>query len=135
MNVALTVTATFSMTSISASAMPVAISPYSITAAPDSSAISRFRTDIAQLPKKCPAHARGTGSRRCRARDAPAGERARRCLLEAVLHRAEVGLEVGADALDHRDDRDRDAGSDQAVLDGGRAGLVAKKTLEHGYSS
>src|SRR5262249_22101308 len=51
-------------------------------------------------------------------------------LLEAVLHRGEVGLEVATNALHDADDRDRDAGGNQAILDGGRTGLIVQETLE-----
>ena len=39
-------------------------------------------------------------------------------------------VQLGAEALHDSDDRDRDAGSDQAVLDGRRARLVLGKTLK-----
>src|SRR5262245_9422534 len=44
--------------------------------------------------------------------------------VQRILHRREGRLELRAQALNHRDDGDRDASRDQAVLDGRRAGLV-----------
>jgi len=38
--------------------------------------------------------------------------------------------ELGAETLNDRDDRDRDAGSNQAVFDGRRALFIAKETLK-----
>src|SRR5882762_4850217 len=37
--------------------------------------------------------------------------------------------QLGADAVHDRDDGDRDAGGDEAIFDGGRAGLVLHKAL------
>ena len=56
---------------------------------------------------------------------------ARTCALVQLA--GDVGerrVELGAEALHDRDDRDRDAGGDQAVLDGRRARLVLGKTLK-----
>jgi hypothetical protein len=36
--------------------------------------------------------------------------------------------QLGADAVDGSDDRDRDAGGDQTVFDGGGAGLILHET-------
>src|SRR5262249_12748399 len=49
---------------------------------------------------------------------------ASKLLLELRLHAGEGAVQLGADAVDDGDDRDRDAGRDEAVFDGGRAGLV-----------
>jgi hypothetical protein len=45
-------------------------------------------------------------------------------LFQRGVDRRELGVEVRADAIHHGDDRERDAGRDQSVLDCGRAGLV-----------
>jgi len=47
-----------------------------------------------------------------------------RFLFQRAVDRRELRVEVRADAIHHGDDRERDAGRDQSVLDGGRAGLV-----------
>src|SRR5262245_350630 len=52
-------------------------------------------------------------------------------LVEVVLHVLERGIQIGADALDHRDDGNRDAGRDQAVFNGRRTLLVIHKMLQH----
>src|SRR5581483_472879 len=51
-------------------------------------------------------------------------------LLERGLHAREGRVQLGAEALDHGDDRNRNAGSDKAIFDGGRTGLVLGKTLD-----
>src|SRR5690349_2799325 len=51
-----------------------------------------------------------------------------RRLLERVGDRVEVRRQLGADALNGGDDRDRDAGGNQAVFDGGGAGLILHET-------
>ena len=45
----------------------------------------------------------------------------------------EGGTQLGAHAVDCRDNRERDAGRDQAVFDGGSAGFVGKKFAKHGH--
>ena len=40
--------------------------------------------------------------------------------------------QLGAEALHDGDDRDRDAGGDEAILDGSRARLVLGKALNEG---
>ena len=40
----------------------------------------------------------------------------------------ELGVQRGAEAVDDRDDRDRDAGGDKAVFDGGGARIVPQET-------
>src|SRR3954471_19459359 len=50
------------------------------------------------------------------------------CLLQRGRDRAEVAGQLGADALNCGDDRNRDAGGNEAVFDGGSAGLVLHKT-------
>src|ERR1700754_2234770 len=49
-------------------------------------------------------------------------------LLQRGADRAEIGAQLAAEAVDHRDDRERNAGSDQAVFDGSGAGLVLHET-------
>src|SRR6185437_10750784 len=49
-------------------------------------------------------------------------------LLQRVVDRGELGVEVGAEAVDHSDNRKRNAGCNQAVFDRGGAGLVLHKT-------
>ena len=51
-------------------------------------------------------------------------------LFELGRHTGEGGIEFGAQAVDRGDDGDRDAGSDQAVFDGGGAGLVLQERNE-----
>ena len=41
---------------------------------------------------------------------------------------AELRVQRAADAVDDGDDHDGNAGRDQAVFDGGRAGLISKET-------
>ena len=53
-----------------------------------------------------------------------------RKLLQVCADVAERVVELRAEALNHGDDGDRDAGSDQAVLDCSGAGLVAQERLE-----
>src|SRR5260370_19292123 len=60
--------------------------------------------------------------------------------LEAALYLVHLARDVAerigqlrAKAVDDRDDRDRDACSDQAVLDRGRAGLVTKEGFEQAH--
>jgi hypothetical protein len=48
-------------------------------------------------------------------------------LFQRVIDRGEFGAELGADALNRGDDRESDAAGDQAILDGGRAGLVLQE--------
>ena len=43
---------------------------------------------------------------------------------------AERGIELGAETLHDRDDRNRNAGGNQAVFDGRRARLVLGKALK-----
>ena len=49
------------------------------------------------------------------------------------LDRVEVGGKLGTHALDRRNDRNRDAGGNQSVFDGGSARLVSKKLLESDF--
>src|ERR1700736_2584941 len=51
-----------------------------------------------------------------------------RRLLQRGGDRAEGAGKLGADALDGGDDRERDTGGDQAVFDGGCAGLILDET-------
>jgi hypothetical protein len=48
-------------------------------------------------------------------------------LLQGVVDRGEFGVELRADALDGTNDRQGDAGGDQAIFDRGRAGFVAQE--------
>ena len=50
-------------------------------------------------------------------------------LLESGLDAAQSRLQVRAEALHDRDDRDRDAGGDETVFDGGRSRLIFGKAL------
>ena len=52
----------------------------------------------------------------------------RQLLLEAGRDRAELRVQRGAEVVDDSDDRQRDAGSDQAVFDGGGAGFILHET-------
>src|ERR1700688_2395813 len=49
-------------------------------------------------------------------------------LLQRGIDRGELGVQVGAEAVDHSDNRERNAGCDQAVFDGGGAGLILHET-------
>src|SRR6478609_6998405 len=49
-------------------------------------------------------------------------------LLQRSVDRGELRVQVGAEAVDDRDDRERDARSNQAVLDSGGARLVLHET-------
>src|SRR5436853_170782 len=55
--------------------------------------------------------------------------------VQRVLHAAERVVQVRSQALHDRDDRDRDAGGDEAILDGGRARLVLHEALNEGLHS
>ena len=48
-------------------------------------------------------------------------------LFQRRIHRSEFGVELGADALNRSDDRERDAAGDQAIFDRGRAGLIGQE--------
>jgi len=50
--------------------------------------------------------------------------------LQAVLHIGEGAVELRADALHHRDGRDRDARGNQAIFDRRGTGLVCRETPE-----
>src|SRR6476646_278791 len=49
-------------------------------------------------------------------------------LFQRGVDRGELVVQVGAEAVDHSDDRQRNAGGNQAVFDGGGAGLVLHET-------
>src|SRR5215467_11709801 len=53
-----------------------------------------------------------------------------RVLLERGLHRGEGRVQLRAEARHDGDDRNRDAGGDEAVLDGGRPAFVLCETRE-----
>jgi hypothetical protein len=61
----------------------------------------------------------------------PLRRRVRR-LFQRGVDRVEGGSEFATDAIDRSDDHKRDAGRDQAVFDGGSAGLVGAELLENG---
>ena len=46
-------------------------------------------------------------------------------LFQRAIDRRKFGVELGPDALDGADDRQRDTARNQAILDGGSAGLIA----------
>ena len=50
--------------------------------------------------------------------------------MELSRDAGELGVQLSAKAVDDRDDRDRNARRDEAVLDGGGAGLVLHETHE-----
>ena len=61
-----------------------------------------------------------------------------RVLGELARNATEGALQLGAAAIHDREDRDREAGGDEAVFDGGGAGLVLQETrekLRHVHSS
>src|ERR1700733_8692515 len=51
-----------------------------------------------------------------------------RRLFQRGVDRAELGVQVGAEAVDHSDDGERNAGCNEAVFDGGSAGLILHET-------
>ena len=65
-----------------------------------------------------------------------AGFRAGSCSLLAQLRRdaRECGVQLRAEAVDHCNDRNRNAGSDEAVLDRGGARIVLQKREQHFHS-
>ena len=56
-----------------------------------------------------------------------------RRLLEVVGNRLERCLQLGAEALDDRDDSNSDPGCDETILDGRRARLIFHKMLNTGF--
>ena len=50
--------------------------------------------------------------------------------MELSRDAGELGVQLSAKAVDDRDDRDRNARRDEAVLDGGRTGFVLHETHE-----
>jgi len=57
-------------------------------------------------------------------------------LFQASRKGGEGGLETGAEPLDHRKDRERNAGGDQTIFDGGRTRFVFQEGFEraqHAY--
>ncbi len=52
-------------------------------------------------------------------------------LLQPGFDRRKLGIEVGAEAVNHRDDRERNTGRDQAVFDRGSPGFVGEKPFEN----
>src|SRR3954464_7783573 len=48
--------------------------------------------------------------------------------LQFGVQRREISFQGAAEALHDRDDRERDAGGDQSVFDGGGAGLILHET-------
>jgi hypothetical protein len=61
----------------------------------------------------------------------PAGQGRR--LFQRAVDRGELGIEVGSDTVDHRDNGKCDAGRDQAVLDGGGAVFVRQKAQQSAF--
>ena len=58
-----------------------------------------------------------------------------RALFQRRIDRGKLGVELGAEPVDHGNDGKRYAGGNQAVLDGGRAGLIGAKSsnqCDHG---
>jgi hypothetical protein len=55
-------------------------------------------------------------------------------LLQRAVYRSELGVELRADALNCCDDRKRDTGGDQAILDRGRTGFIAQE-YSNGFHS
>src|SRR5664279_2102718 len=51
-----------------------------------------------------------------------------RRLFQRGVDRGELGIQVGTEAVDHGDDRERDSRCNQAVFDGGGAGLILHET-------
>ena len=51
-------------------------------------------------------------------------------LVQRSIDRSELGIELGAEPVHDGDDGKRNAGCDQAILDGGRAGFVSKKSAD-----
>ena len=49
-------------------------------------------------------------------------------LLQRGVDRGELGVQVGAEAVDDSDNRERNAGRNQAVFDSGSTGLVLHET-------
>ncbi len=48
-------------------------------------------------------------------------------LLQRVVDRGELVVQVAAEAVDHSDDRERNAGCDQTVFDGGGGGFIVQE--------
>src|SRR5579872_477752 len=70
---------------------------------------------------------------RAPARPGPLPKRMRRSaagVAELARHVGERVLQLAAERIDDRDDGNRDAGGDQAILDGGRTGLVLRELHE-----
>jgi hypothetical protein len=49
-------------------------------------------------------------------------------LLQRIVDVRELGVQVGTEAVDHSDYRNRNAGGNQAVFDGGGSGFVIQET-------
>jgi len=56
---------------------------------------------------------------------------ARNLLLERGIDRVEVAAQLAAEAIHGRDNRQRDTGRDQAVLNGGCAGFIGHELCEN----
>jgi hypothetical protein len=65
---------------------------------------------------------------------APTG-RASCGLVQRGIDGGELGVELGAQSIHDRDNRQRNARRDQAILDGGRAGLVSQECSERFHAS
>jgi hypothetical protein len=53
--------------------------------------------------------------------------RSTRTLAQRAVDRREPGSEIGAEPVHDRDDRERNSGCDQAVLDRGGAGFIGEE--------
>jgi hypothetical protein len=51
----------------------------------------------------------------------------RQPLFQRRIHRRELGVELGSDALNRPDDRERYTGGDQTIFDSRRAGLIRQE--------
>src|SRR5438445_286902 len=59
-------------------------------------------------------------------RRAPISDRAE--LLQRIVDVRELGVQVGTEAVDHSDDRERNAGCNQSIFDGGGSGFIIQET-------
>src|SRR5215470_10902633 len=113
-----------------ATEIPAAIRPYSMAVAPASSRKKRFNAVIALfLIRGACAFGKGPG------RNPSPLPSVSACSAERGLHRIEGCVQLGADALHHHDDGNRDPGRNQTILDGGCTGVVTQETLQCCHSS
>src|SRR6478672_2846022 len=107
------------MAAMAATAMSEAIRPYSMAVAPDSSLMKRAKTVFMAVPFM---------GLRVRLRAGDAGARS----LEVGTDVGEGRVGLGADRGHGGDGGHGDERGDQAILDGGRAGLVLDEAGENG---